>query len=140
MKYKFILPENVKNLHKNYAKILKQKEIDATIEKMLKISPLFVHFSDVTKFGINMKYKWWTPMGIYGFPVHYSEQYIQGLKNFDFYSSYEYGYDKKYLHFFTLKDNQNVLYISKYARDDLTRDIEKLKKFYIENANNRLSA
>ena len=80
----------------------------------------FIHFSDdkIGKgtLGINTRYEFNTPIGIYGYPVLDLEE-LKLSSNF--------ALDRKYAYIFSI--NGNILYMSNYDDGDYFRDLIKLR-------------
>jgi hypothetical protein len=80
----------------------------------------FIHFTDIPKLGINPKYTYNTPQGIYGYPLR---EIWSDMIN----KTIPFRGDAKYVFLFKFKGNR-YLDIEKYSEENYETDIRKLVK------------
>lgn len=95
----------------------------------------FVQFSNLDKLGINPKYGFNTPRGLYFYPV--TEKTAEDLAGGATGSSHmvhgttselsSFANERKYTVFAKLKDTSKILYVTTYTKEDYQRDIAEFK-------------
>ena len=68
------------------------------LKKYLNKPNIFIHFSDIQRFGFNPKYSYDTPFGIYGYSL--TSDVLQMINSGTF------AADRKYIHVFTIESPQ----------------------------------
>ena len=82
---------------------------------------LYITFSDIMKLGINPKYEYDTPTGIYAYPL--TAMWDKIVSN-----TVPFAGDRKYVHLFSA--GGKIVDVSDYTAADMKQDLEKLKTKY----------
>lgn len=96
---------------------------------------IYVTFTDINKLGINPKYDFDTPLGIYCYPIKEAYRYYKLGKNNKqtFIETIPLVNNRKYIIIFKTK-NKNTIIDSNYTKERFSRDFDLLKKeYYLKN-------
>lgn len=93
------------------------EELYSFIKKNRNNKNMYFQYSDIEMLKINPGYDWWTPRGIYGFPLYYRNPLNSKKSVFN---------QRKYIIFFKIKDEYISNFLNLEKNKEINHDIDDL--------------
>jgi len=144
--YEFLQENKPKTALTRFEKETGKKPVSPNIEKLKALigNPrAFFHMSDIgpksgskhsdmTRFSINPRSKWDTPLGLYAYPM--TQEYVDKLmRKGGYYKGDQLPLkeDAQFTYVFTVRDGQRLLDLDNYSTEDYKRDYMAIKETYL---------
>ena len=124
----YLLQES-RQIYKDIPKLSAYEELEPYSDK----DGYFISFTDLDKLGINPKSSFNTPLGIYTYPLkeafkRYNVHSFEDVKN-----TIPFGNTRPYVWLVKVKENEKILTLHAYTKEELTKDIQTLREYYNKN-------